>query len=234
MHYKNFLAKHFKLLVYLSMILIALGLISDFIITIVWWLRIHPWMAHAKQSGKLVYISTFMCWIISLIGFISILILFSKSKYLQLQSKEIAFPPWMTYFTIIICLSSLLSSVSGVTASSFALKNEKVSLGKFGKLKNKCYRYILQSNPMKEWAIKKGKEEEFETWYNDLLDKISSCKSSDCDHKNPYKQYLFYEVGVPTLIFSIIEIIGIILLILLIISQNKLFDDSTILYNEIK
>ena len=43
---------------------------------------------------------------------------------------------------------------------------------------------------MKEWAIKKGKEEEFETWYNDLLDKISSCKSSDCDHKNPYNQYL--------------------------------------------
>lgn len=80
------------------------------------------------------------------------------------------------YFQLIIYLLSILGSISGIVSSFYALKDDKISLGKFGKLNNKCYNYVLQYSYIKKWAIDHQKEKEFETWYNKLMNKISKCK----------------------------------------------------------
>ena len=222
MEFKNFLVENSKILFYLSLILIVTGLAINFIITIIWWSRIQPWLLHSKYSGKFVCLSTLICWFLSLIGFIFTMFIIFFKKLFKLEFQQMNFTSNLFCICVSISVFSLLSSIFGISASSYALKNEKVSLGKFGKLNNKCYSYILQYSTIKEWAIKNGKEAEFEIWYKKLTNKISNCRSGGCDHKNPYNQYLCLDIGAPTLVFSIAQIVGVIILMLLTIAKKSL------------
>lgn len=219
---KQFFINNDNKLINLSLLLISVGLIANFITTIIWWLRINPWLLHSKHPGKFVNLSTFICWILSLVDLLLIAILFVFKKKFKSQLKNT--------FTFMICLCSLISFILGIAASFFALRNEKVSLGKFGKLNNKCYSYVLQYNSIKEWAVKNGKVVEFEAWYKNLINKISNCKSSDCDHKNPYNEYLCLEVGIPTLVFAIVQVSGIILFMITYTISSKESKDRFLLF----
>lgn len=226
---KQFFVDHEKKLIYLSFILIGVGLIANFISTIIWWVRIQPWLLHSKHPGKIVNISTFICWILSLFCIILMTVFLIKFRS---EIHESFFNSKSKYFQLIIYLLSILGSISGIVSSFYALKNDKISLGKFGKLNNKCYNYVLQYSYIKKWAIDHQKEKEFETWYNKLMNKISKCHKNDCDYKNPYNEYLCKEVGIPTLIFACVQIFGISLLLIIFIIHKKSNENFTLFENE--
>ena len=54
----------------ISMIILLVGLIGVFIVTIIWWSRIQPWFSHGLKEGKTVYKCVLAYWVLSLNGVI--------------------------------------------------------------------------------------------------------------------------------------------------------------------
>lgn len=179
------------------MIPIFCCLIATFISTIVWWLRIHPWFSHGYKSGKTVYISLMTCWISSLTFFIlfilCILVLCFVNKVQKNQLKKL-----IDIFSIVIFIFfAVTSSISGIVASCYALKNDKID----GK-SIKCLKYIIEGyQGANDWIANQPleKQNDFKNWYSKMSNKAYK------KNGNP-SNYFCFEVGVPTLIFSIIPI----------------------------
>ncbi|KAK8888183.1 hypothetical protein M9Y10_039247 [Tritrichomonas musculus] len=194
-----------------------LGMFIDFIISLVWWLRIHPWFAHGYKTGKIIYQSLEVCWISFLIEFIyiSIYILFNtimkkcyKRFVIIYRKKAICdkLSHKMKYVFIVTIILSIslyfISMISGIIASCYALKNEKIE----GK-SIKCLKYILDGyQGANEWATHQSSETQknLEKWHLKMLKKAYG-------KNDKITNYYCLEVGIPILLFSIIPLIELII-----------------------
>lgn len=184
---------------------VLICILTEFIISIVWWTRIHPWFAHGYGSGKRVYQCLEACWISSLLlmffmifgliisGIQEICNIIVKVKTRKIYHKIIFY---YTLFAIIafICLSCI-STICGIIASSYTFVSKKIDEKSI-----RCLNYIFQgSEGAINWAAKQSieKQKEFENWYSKMLKKAYNTNGV-------VTQYFCLKVGIPTFIFAVI------------------------------
>lgn len=182
-------------------------LLAEFIVSIIWWSRIHPWFAHGYKTGKIVYQCLEICWISSLLLIFFmilglILYLFLNYKTIIANKKIIDFIRILrssySWFLLIafICLS-LISIISGIIASTYTWKKGKID----GK-SIKCLKYIVQgSEGAYDWVVNKSLKEQkkFENWYSKMLKKAYKKNGG-------ITNYYCLEVGIPTFIFAFLPL----------------------------
>ena len=196
-----------KTLVLVSLILMAVGLLGNFIVTIVWWTRLHPWFAHAAKSGKTVYQSLTACWVVALICLVVVIIFVIFKFAVQSLWEKIAGEKMPSLIsTIVIGALLFIVFLCGLIPACFGLKKTKGDEG----MNIKCYLYYLEGlEGIRNWLakldfeelIKKG--EELKEWDEKLGEKISK--------EDGLTEYLCAEVAAPTLIFSIFIFAGIVM-----------------------
>lgn len=180
-----------------------IGFCGDFITTIIWWNRIHPWFSHGIDEAKTVYQCLNSCWILSFLGailiiFLFVIFLFLKNIYECIINKKII----LFVFIFIIDCISIGSIVSGVYGSTFAIRNPSEK----GNEEQKCAKYKWKGYlGATIWVYNhKEKYEEYWNFFNKLFN-------------NHSEGYLCRDVGVSTLVFSLIQCCAIVLFIILII-----------------
>ena len=166
----------------------------EFLITVIWWSRIHPWFSHGYKPGKTVYQLLEACWISSICQFASFLpfllfdmLLYRKNRIIYNECKKI----FIITIIVINFVFSLISIISGITASSYALNN------------NKCLKYVVNGyQGAFNWTANKSLEMQnnLHNWHEKMLKKAF-------DKNGHITNYICKEVAIPTLIFAILTII---------------------------
>ena len=210
---------------FLDVLFTLINIFPFFIITIVWWSRIHPWFMHGYKKGKTVYISLKISWIVSLFVFICPLIYLSLF-YIIIYLKKI-------YFTrknrkildkcesmnniisgLIFIVLVLIAIISGIVASYYALKNEQIDGESI-----KCLRYIFDGiNGASDWVAKQSlkKQNEFNKW---VLKMNENAYGKDGKATN----YYCISVGVPIIVFSTLPLLLMLGLAIMICIYAKYF-----------
>lgn len=205
-----------KIFTIVAMVLLLVGLIGDFIASLIWWNRIQPWFSHAKDEGKTVYQCTLACWVLSLIGVVAVIVflifyLFVDSICESITSNNVV---------LIICIVivggiSVGSIISGAYGGSFALKNpdDDLNFEDIMKVKNKCVKYFFTASyGINEWIMKHMDK------YNDYLKWSSDLAKHMVTKDGNYKwEYLCINVGIPTFFFALVQCVAIVLFIVAII-----------------
>lgn len=205
----------------IAMIVLLVGFIGDLIVPIMWWTRIQPWFSHGLKEGKTVYQCVLACWVLSLIGTILLIVFLILTFFVQSVCDSIT----GNTIVLVICFIvvggvSVGCIVSGIYGSTFAVKNP--SLEDFmndddSTVKNKCYKYLtLGIAGATEWAIKNGK-------LDDLMKRLEDIGKHLEKNGKPDYSYLCVEVGIPTLVFSIVQVIGLVLFVVDIILSCSSF-----------
>ena len=209
-----------KTITVIAMIVIGVGLLGDFVASIVWWSRIQPWFSHGLKSGKTVYQCILACWVLSLVGLIAIIIFIIFTFFVSSICDSITGNTLiLTICIVIVGAVSVGSIVSGAYGSSFAVKNPFDYAKKCYEdgdyenpdddcieeyLKNKCVIYVSEgADGASQWAEKNGKEDDLRKW-----------KEKYIYTKN---KQLCGDVGIPTLVFALVQAIGIIIFIVAIV-----------------
>lgn len=202
----------------IAMIVLLIGLIGDFISTIIWWNRIQPWFSHGEKDGKSVYQSLLACWVISLIGVILVIVFLVFTLFVGSICDSIT----GNTVILVVCIAivgalSIGSIVSGAYGGSYGLKNpgekdfDDEDEGRTSK--NKCSKYIYYGQlGILEYVLRHpDKEKDFEKWNEDLSKHIVN-DNGEVDYG-----YLCADVGLPTFIFAMVQCVAIILFIVDII-----------------
>ena len=79
-----------KLLALLSIIFLGGGFIADFITTLFWWSKIHPWYGYNKGKSKMLEDSSLSCWVISLIGLLAMTTFIVIHLFIKTLSQKIS------------------------------------------------------------------------------------------------------------------------------------------------
>lgn len=216
-----------KLLALISLILIGAGLFADFITNVVWFSRIDPWFMHGLGSCPGTYQSTAVCWFFSLVGLILIALLIIFYFFMKPLFEKITGRAGYTVITIatISCVV-IISIISAIVASSYGLRETYTIkdniYGDEVAVNMKCYAYMdIESSyyAMISWAFARNKLNSFYKWMvkfseKAVIEKEECIDDGDYQHcidTTTYKNYLCAEVGAPSLVFAIVQIIGLIL-----------------------
>ena len=195
----------------IAMIVLLIGLIGDFISTIIWWNRIQPWFSHGEKDGKSVYQSLLACWVISLIGVILVIVFLVFTLFVGSICDSIT----GNTVILVVCIAivgalSIGSIVSGAYGGSYGLKNpgekdfDDEDEGRT--IKNKCSKYIYYGQlGILEYVLRHPDKEK------DLSKHIFN-DNGEVDYG-----YLCADVGLPTFIFAMVQCVAIILFIVDII-----------------
>lgn len=185
----------------------AISLPPVFIISIVWWSRLHPWFSHGVRSGLIVYQALECSWISTICSLVSFTLfylmyfkclncchkkLFFRRKLKYFKVCELLFSNALVIISFIFCLISFLSIT---VASAYALKRWKKDGNSI-----KCLQYIFDGCiGAQDWVINQSskKQNDFNNWQSKMLEKA---------HKKNGKinEYYCFQVGMPALIFSLI------------------------------
>lgn len=192
-----------KLLTLFTIFFFLVGFVGDFITTIIWWNRIHPWFSYGIDEGKTVYKCTFSCWILSLIGIILILFLlitflFFKSLFNFIVETKIT----LFIFIFVVECVSIGSITFGIFGSKYALRNPSEK----GNEDQKCAKYKYKGYLGASIWVSHHQEKFGEYWT--FFDKL---------FKNHSEGYLCRDVGVSTLTFALVQCFAIILSFALLI-----------------
>ena len=205
-NYSRFPGPIFVIIALISLI-ILIGLSINFIIILIWWSRIHPWLAHGYKSGKIVYVALLTYWI-SVICIIFYIILFLLIFYIcEKYKNRIFFQRKRPFFiklkhiynilSIVILISLVLISwISSIVASVYALKTEKVD----GK-SIKCLRYMIDGyNGANDWVLNQSltKQNDLKKWHSKMISKAYGKNGNATNH-------YCLSVGLPVLLFTIIS-----------------------------
>ena len=183
-----------------------LSLIALFIVTVVWWSRIHPWFAHGYKSGKIVYISLEVSWINSLIIIIYsviFMIFLHIFRKIRRNSRKKIYKMHRIYdISILISLIIYLflyfiSIVSAIVPSIYSFKYSKIE----GK-SVKCLKYIMQGyQGAKNWVTNQSfkKQNDLQNWYSKMMNKAYT-------KNGKVTNYYCIDVGIPTFIFALLPI----------------------------
>lgn len=180
-----------------------IGLLGAFIISIIWFTRIHPWFSHGEKDGKKVYQCLIASFVFTIIG--TVISLFLFISYVIIKSIWIWLENRRGFLFFIYALYFLVMLGSVVTTSitcEYGLKNPKIN---DDSNKNKCLKYVTYGiNGARKWASKNGKGADFTKWLADL-------NKHALNDDLQYNGYLCYNVGVPTLTFDIVICVGMVL-----------------------
>lgn len=217
-------------------IIVLTCLFAIFMISIVWWSRIHPWFLHGYKTGKTVYLTLEICWISELCIFLLFLICFLMHLFYEKYRKRILimknrtrFREFIDKFSFFVIKASivlgLISFLCSFIVSYFALKNDEVD----GK-SIKCLNYILNGDEgAKNWVLTQfiKKQNEFKKWHSEMLNKAYQKDG------NPTNYYC-HTVGIPMLIFSCLPFVIIILGIFIMVIYYSYLIYKFSLYNKKK
>lgn len=193
-------------------------LFSVFIISLIWWLRIHPWLLHGYKSGKIVYLSLEICWISILCIGILFGICFLNSVIYNLYRKRIIvmknrirykkFTRKLNYYVLLASVAlGLISFICTFVVLYYTSNSDEKIDGK----NIKCLRYILDGvEGAKIWFLNQSvkKQIEFKKWHSEMLNKAYGKDGNVTD-------YYCYTIRIPMLIFSCLPFAVIIIFILL-------------------
>ncbi|KAK8835959.1 hypothetical protein M9Y10_040156 [Tritrichomonas musculus] len=205
----------------IAMIVIFVGLLADFIVTIVWWDRISiKYGIHAIKEGKLVWNSVVAAWVFSLVGaiFIGLFAVFALFDLPVCDSVTSNSMITMVLTIIGGCLS-VASIVTCLIAASHGVDTptiEKLAKDPKKAEKNLCLKYIftLQAG-VENWSEKncqgEGKCKDLQKYFEKIEKKSGNKKFS----------YFCKEVAIPTLVFAIVQFAGLILFIVFLAMEGK-------------
>lgn len=196
----------------IAMIVLLVGLIGDFVTTIVWWSRIQPWFSHGKGDGLTVYQCLVACWVLSLIGLIAVAIFLIFTLFVGSICDSITGNSAVLIVCIVLVGAvSIGSIVSGAYGGSYALKNPSIDDEDED---NKCSKYLSSGiEGIREWLYD-GHLDKVADWtkfFTDLQNKIFK------DDGSVDYGILCMDVGVTTLVFALVQCVAIILFIVDII-----------------
>lgn len=226
-----------------SLVILGVGLIGQLITTAVWWSRIHPWFSYGRGIYRIVYNNVCACWILSLIAFILLAFyaaidIFAKDLFEKLTGSLGGTIGVITA----IGLFSLAGLIPGAYASSYALDRyhlnideikkdileekikiedlEGVIMSKLGEHLCEGY-FFLGVMELSEKMKEKGPEKyaKYVKWYAKIK------KHAFIPFPIPIpdapdiglKSYMCETVGVPTIIFTMLTGLAIIMFFYIII-----------------
>ena len=206
-----------KIFTIISMIVLLVGFIGDFVTGIVWWTRIQPWFSHGYNDSKTVYQCILACWVLSLIGLIALIVFIIFTFFVSSICDSII----GNTIVLIVCIAvigaiSVGSIITGSYGGSFGLKNPKFSEdGEDDEENNKCYKYVNDGvEGAQDWLYSHpDKEDDYIKWYYDLLKHMGENEDND----DLSFSYLCINVGIPTFVFALVQCVAIILFIVDII-----------------
>lgn len=181
----------------LKIILIAsfsIGLLGEFITTLIWWTNIKPWYSHGKDNLKNMYTAIYITWVSSLIIFIIFMLDVSFMSKNENIDKIMNF----TY------AASIIPLISGAMCFSYANESLAMYWDNDKAYEIKCYNGLLESlKYIEAWADLKGKHDKYEKWSEKIGKKIMKMNSKgELDH---FTGYLCKTFGIPTLVFIIVQ-----------------------------
>ena len=198
----------------ISMIVLLVGFIGDFVTGIVWWTRIQSWFSHGNNDGKTVYQCILACWILSLIGLIALIVFIIFTFFVSSICDSIT----GNSILLIICIAvvgaiSVGSIITGSYGGSFGLKNP--GYNEDDEENNKCSKYVNDGvEGAQNWLFSHpDKEDDYTKWFNNLLKHLGENEDND----DLSFSYLCINVGIPTFFFALVQCVAIILFIVDII-----------------
>ncbi|KAK8847270.1 hypothetical protein M9Y10_019856 [Tritrichomonas musculus] len=217
-----------KMIVLVSLIMIGAGILADFIVTIVWWSRLHPWFSHAAKSGKTVYSALIAAWVFCLISIIVLALLAVFKFFVQSIYEKIGENRLISIIVIaVVSVLSVVIFICTIIPAGFALKNQNIY--EDGEKYNfKCYEYVSEGSiGIYEYFISKYGYDYYETpEYNDFIRWSEKLDSHVMTKNDEWSNYLCAEVGAPALVFSLILLIGVILFFVVAIPVLKGSSDA--------
>lgn len=194
----------------IAMIVIFVGLLADFIVTIVWWDRISiKYGIHAIKEGKLVWNSVVAAWVFSLVGAIFIG-LFAVFALFDLPVCDSVTSNSM--ITMVLTIIGGCLSVASIVTCLIAASHGVVAPTEKNADKNLCLKYTLTLQAgVENWSDKNCKEEGDCKDLQKYFEKIRGKKLS----------YFCKEVAIPTLVFAIVQFAGLILFIVFLAMEGK-------------
>lgn len=174
-----------------------------------WHSKIHPWFKYGYKSGRKVYLSLSICCISSFIVFTFLLfhalfamILHRRRNKIIIRKKRYYFMRIINKFqniaSLVYLILFLISSISAMVASSYALKNQKSDGQNI-----KCMKYIFDGyQGAKDFVVNKSL-----TKQNDLFKWHSNMINNAYNKNGEITNYYCKKLGVPTLIFAILTLL---------------------------
>ena len=190
-------------LLYLSFI----PLLCNFIISLVWWSKIHPWFTHGYKRGKNVYFSLYICWVSTLCVLVFLLIftlllfcvdkkkniiIFRKSKKYYCKIKRKCYSIASLTFVALY----LIQIISAIIASSYALTKKRIDGRSY-----KCMKYMIDGfDGAIKWVDNQSLkvQDSFQKWYSNMI-------HSAFKKNGEISNYYCLQKIVPCLIFAIIS-----------------------------
>ena len=230
-----------KILVIVSLIMIAAGVFADFIVDIVWWSRLHPWFAHAEKTGKTTYGSLTAAWVFCLVNIIILALIAIFKFFVQSVYEKIGENRLISIVVIgVVSVLSVVIAICSIIPSGYGLKNTKGE----GGFNYKCLSYLedgfqgvckylgKKHNASPEiiegviYSFIDYEEEEyidylpkdvrdFGKWYRKVyfnFFKRDSFKVTD---------YYCAAVGAPSLVFALVLLVGVILFLVVAVPILK-------------
>ena len=231
-----------KNFILISLVILGIGLLADFITNVVWFSRIDPWYRYGSSSMKATYNSTCVCWFFSMIGLIAVAILLMSFFFIKNLFSKISEGTSTSILTIVvITVLSLISLISAFVSASYGLK-EFYSKEYFSRINDddddygnynievpmnyKCYSYNEEEDyeQIAAYAFYKNKMNSYYKWQEKIGKKIYkeyiyTDEDGDRAYATKYTNYLCSEVGIPSLVFGIVQIIGLCLFYFIIITS---------------
>ena len=185
----------------------------EFICAFIWVIRIYPWFKYGYNKGKKVYqslkvvcVSYFSILITCLIYYLIRYILTSNFNVTKRQKKLIkkCIKRIKIVFFIVLLILEISMMISGIMASSYSLKNEKINGKSF-----KCLKYVFDGyQGAFDWASNQSlkKQMKLEQWHLKMIEKAYK---KDGNASN----YYCFGIGIPTMIFAGVPIYFIIMVL---------------------
>ncbi len=147
---KNLFTSKTKTAAVIFLILIAVGFVGSFVVGIIWWIRIDPWMRSGFSINVSVYRAVLSAWILSLIGFLTTALFLISFFFIKSLFKKISSSTAISIiYTLLIFCPAVASFIAGLLASIDGFKiisdDEKSFFFRFEfDIQDKqCSRYII-------------------------------------------------------------------------------------------
>lgn len=219
-----------KMIVMVSLIMIAAGVLADFIVDIVWWSRLHPWFAHAEKTGKTTYGSLTAGWVFCLVAIIVLALIAIFKFFVQSLYEKIGENRLISIVVIgVVSVLSLVIVICSIIPSGYALKKKEIEGSNY-----KCLMYTEEGvygvckyfgkkyhiDPDEVYSLLDAYAFDYGDFDFDLLPKDALkfakwykkyTRHYYNEKKDKITDYYCAEVGAPALVFSLILLIGVVI-----------------------
>ena len=216
-----------KTIVIISVILIAAGVLADFIVDIVWWTRIHPWFSYGLKTAKTTYGSLTAAWVFCLVVIIILALMAIFKFFVQSIYEKIGENRLISIVVIgIVSVLSVVIAICSIIPSGYALKQEKEDGANM-----KCFRYLAEGMGWVEehfyknygkYSYEFNDEEDIPKEVLDYLEwekKFFGHALNEEDEE--ITDYYCAAVGAPALVFALILLVGVVLFLVVAVPVLK-------------